>query len=70
MKLTTSLINHYIYLIIQGVHFSELEEKQFLDQMKQKRPTKAVPKPAKITNADEDWHRVGFIGISNWDLGK
>lgn len=54
-------------LLEDGVHFDEEEEKSF--SAKKAAKTKgSSPAAAATPKINEDWHRVGFIGISNWCL--
>jgi hypothetical protein len=49
-------------LLEDGVHFDEKEERDFMRKAYEKN------KQAVRHNHNEDWHRIGFIGISNWVL--
>ncbi len=53
-------------LLEDGVHFDEEDEKAFKKTIKQ-RPTNYKANTIQ-TVFKQDWHRVGFIGISNWVL--
>ena len=57
-------------LLEDGVHFDEEDEKAFEKTLK-KQPVKAASHgqaSGAATTSKQDWHRVGFIGISNWVL--
>lgn len=51
-------------LLEDGVHFDEEEEKS----LKAAKTKGSSPAAAATQKINEDWHRVGFIGISNWCL--
>ena len=53
-------------LLEDGVYFDEEEEKEFEDKMKQK--SKSQIQSQNQNTKKYDWHKVGFIGISNWVL--
>ena len=56
-------------LLEDGVYFEEEEEQKFIQQMRQKKNSKTAQSSAKtVISPNEDWHQVGFIGISNWVL--
>ena len=54
-------------LLEDGVHFDEEEEKKFKITLKHIKRTNDKKK-VNHTNSKQDWHRIGFIGISNWVL--
>ena len=54
-------------LLEDGVYFEEEEEQKFIQQMRQKNNSKTVQAKT-VISPNEDWHQVGFIGISNWVL--
>lgn len=56
-------------LLEDGVYFEEAEEKILIDKTRQKKRS-GTPTEISSSTADlnEDWHKVGFIGISNWVL--
>ncbi len=53
-------------LLEDGVYFDEEDEKEFEGKMKQK--SKSQIQSQNQSTKKYDWHRVGFIGISNWVL--
>ncbi|CAF0824304.1 unnamed protein product, partial [Brachionus calyciflorus] len=46
-------------LLEDGVHFEDNDEKEFM---------KKINENNRLNESKEDWHRIGFIGISNWVL--
>ena len=55
-------------LLEDGVHFDEEEEIAFNERIKMKADKNATNNNLTLDASKHDWHKIGFIGISNWVL--